>query len=162
MLDGEKRKPGNQKSSDVTFEGFLAWLKAKKDAGEVPFEVGMDEAWKANMKRLFDEYLNQSLNEQRKTDVLDLKHLVTKMGSEHLGDVFAAIALQSAITTIDLVGKAAAENFNLIGAQKLEAKSVATDRTWNFDIEAMQLLTALGLGEIVKNLKSDTNAAKSA
>jgi len=155
----EKKKTSAAKPGSPTFEGFLDWMKNEKG-----FEIGMDESWKAslalNFKALFEEYLSQWTSERQKSSLLTAKQLGEGIGTSHYANTLANLALESAVTTMDLIGKAAAENFNLIGAQKLDAAKIGTDRSWNFDVEALQLLNSLGLGEVVKALKTVQSESK--
>ena len=47
------------------------------NAGEREFEIGKDEAWFANVKRTFDEFLNESLESIRRN-----RTIVDKIASD--------------------------------------------------------------------------------
>lgn len=96
--------------------------------GEKEFEVGMDEAWKANIKRTYDEYQQESLETIRGNRSYISKVLSDAQQHDNARQTIANQALQNAVETANLVGK-----------QAVEHRDIAIDRQWNVD-EVAQLI----------------------
>jgi hypothetical protein len=117
---------------------------------EREFETGKDESWAANMKRLFDEFLSDSL-ESKKSQREALERMLTNaLGSDDERGKIGNLALANAVETSNLLGKSAVNMFNVAG-----------DRTWNLDevsklasydarhIEQLGTIVAAKLAEIL-------------
>ena len=74
---------------------------------ERSFEIGEDEAWKANMKRMFDEYGHESLESIRQYRILFTKMVSDAQQHDNARQGIANQALQNAVETANLVGKGA-------------------------------------------------------
>ena len=71
---------------------------------EREFEIGIDEAWKGNIKRSYDEYQDLSLTHARNLNTVSLQ------------------AIQNAV-----------ESQNMLSKRTISGFEVAQDRTWNVD-----------------------------
>ena len=96
---------------------------------EQAFEIGMDEAWKANLKRTYDEYQQESLESIRQMRAYALKILSDAQQGDNAKQNIATQALQNAVETANMVGKQAVRHGDL-----------AIDRQWNVD-EVAEALT---------------------
>lgn len=96
---------------------------------EGSFEIGMDEAWKTNMKRTYDEYQQESLETIRQMRACVQKILSDAQQNDNTRQNIAVQALQNAVETANMVGKQAVRHGDL-----------AIDRQWNVD-EVAQALT---------------------
>jgi len=90
--------------------------------GEVGSEVGMDEAWKANIKGQFDIFLNLQAN-------------AIKQAQQELAAINSTTirALENSAHTMSLIQANAAETANLTAKQAVRAGDIAIDREWNVD-----------------------------
>lgn len=97
------------------------------------FEIGMDEAWKtnmkmlfdftlANMKRTYDEYQNESLTGVRENRSYVDKVLSDAQQNDNFKQSTANQALQNAVETANMVSK-----------QAVRHADIAIDRQWNID-----------------------------
>lgn len=95
---------------------------AKESEGtpEVDRDVRVDEAWKGNIKRTYDEYQNESLADSRQNR-LNLTQL----------NALSAQAIQNALTTQDMLAKNAVVNVDLITKQCIRHNDIAIDCTWD-------------------------------
>jgi len=104
----------------------------KKEVKRVPkereFEIGKDESWAANMKRLFDETLNLSLESTARNRTIIDKLISDAQSTTIARDSITTQCLQNAVETANLAGKAALRHADL-----------AVDRQWNVD-EIAQLV----------------------
>ena len=87
---------------------------------EVDRDVRIDEAWKGNIKRTYDEYQNESLADARQNR-LQLTQLNT----------LSAQAIQNALTTQDMLAKNAVVNVDLITKQCIRHNDIAIDCIWD-------------------------------
>jgi len=105
----------------------------KKEQGEREFEIGMDEAWKVNMKnvfdtwfanikRTFDEYQQVSLEGIKNQQKYQEKILSDAQQYDNARQQLANQATQNAIETANMVAKQAVRHSDL-----------AIDRQWNID-----------------------------
>jgi len=112
--------------------------------GEREYEIGMDEAWKVNMKfmfdtwaanikRTYDEYQNESLDAIRKNAAYVQKILSDAQQFDNQRQVTANLALQNA-----------EQNSNALAKQMLAHNELARDRIWNVD-EVATLTAKTGL-----------------
>jgi len=106
---------------------------------EKGFEVGMDEAWKtnmkavtdlfiSNMKRTYDEYQHESLESIKRNRSYIDKVLSDAQQNDNTRQNIANQALQNAVETANMVSK-----------QAVRHGDVAIDRQWNVD-EVSQLV----------------------
>ena len=95
---------------------------------EREFETGKDEAWFANIKRTYDEYLHESLESIRRNRTIVDKTLSDAQQHDNTRQNIANQALQNAVETANMVGK-----------QGVRHGDVAIDRQWNVD-EVAQLV----------------------
>ena len=102
-------------------------------AKEREFEIGMDEAWKsnmkmmfdftlANMKRTYDEYQQASLESIKQNQSYVQKILSDAQAHFNTQQNIATQALQNAVVTSDMVAK-----------QAVRHADIAIDRQWNVD-----------------------------
>jgi hypothetical protein len=98
----------------------MAEVKGSEGTPEVDRDVRVDEAWKANIKRTYDEYQNESLNTAR---------LVRKQ----MNDIHALTvqAMQNAIETSNMVAKQCITNGDLVTKQCIRHNDIAIDCTWD-------------------------------
>jgi len=100
-------------------------MKGSKMAGnegtpEVDRDVRVDEAWKANLKRTYDEMQQESLETMRqcRVQMANIQALVTQ-------------SMQNAIETANLCAKQTLTNNDLITKQCIRHNDVAIDCTWD-------------------------------
>jgi hypothetical protein len=109
------------------------------EGGERPYEIGMDEAWKVNMKqmaemwaanikRTYDEYQQVSLEGIKNQQKYQEKVLSDAQQHDNARQVIANQALQNAVETANMVSK-----------QAVRHADIAIDRQWNVD-EVAQLV----------------------
>ena len=98
----------------------------QEQSKERGFEVGMDEAWKANIKRTYDEYQGLAVEQNR-----NIQAHVAKVMSD--AQNISNQIFQNAITSTDLVMKNCLENCNTTAKQTIRHADVAIDRQWNLD-----------------------------
>lgn len=98
--------------------------KGEKVQKERSFEIGMDEGWKTNFKRLFDEFLQESLDDIRKSGTLFERMMLDNHA--HIGrvQIYAEQCLRDSL--------AHAKNLDSRTVLHLPTSDVAHDRTWNF------------------------------
>lgn len=121
----------------------------EKRQTEREFEIGMDEAWKtnmkvlfdftfANMKRTYDEYQQASLESIKQNQSYIQKVITDLQADTEFKRNVANQALQNAVETANMVGK-----------QAVRHADIAIDRQWNVD-EVAQLVakTAVSLDAI--------------
>jgi len=100
-------------------------MKGSKMAGnegtpEVDRDVRVDEAWKANLKRTYDEMQQESLETMRqcRVQMANIQALVTQ-------------SMQNAIETANLCAKQTLTNNDLITKQCIRHNDIAIDCTWD-------------------------------
>ena len=100
-------------------------MKGSKMAGnegtpEVDRDVRVDEAWKANLKRTYDEMQQENLETMRqcRVQMANIQALVTQ-------------SMQNAIETANLCAKQTLTNNDLITKQCIRHNDVAIDCTWD-------------------------------
>ncbi len=114
-------------------DGGIPPQQTVPNAGEREFEIGKDEswassqhsqneAWFANVKRTYDEFLQVSLEGIRMN-----RSFITKLASDaqqydNQRQVIANQSLQNAVETANMVGK-----------QTVRHADLAVDRQWNVD-----------------------------
>lgn len=86
-----------------------------KPRPEREFEIGRDESWSLNNKRLFDEMMQESLETQRRTRL-------------HFDKLFS-----DAQTLTAQLMQNAVENANTTAKQTIRHADIAIDRQWNLD-----------------------------
>ena len=117
------------------------------NAGEREFEIGKDEAWFANVKRTFDEFLNESLESIRRNRTIVDKIASDAQQFDNQRQVIANQSLQNAVTTADQVAK-----------QSIRHESLASDRQWNVD-EQGQIVKAISRSDTFKEAVAAATAA---
>lgn len=101
------------------------------EAGTHPereFEIGSDEAWRFNVKRLCEEFLQESLTDIRQRRSYVEKVLSDAQQHDNTRETIADQALQNAVETANMVSK-----------QAVRHSDIAIDRQWNVD-EVAQLV----------------------
>ena len=90
--------------------------------GEVGSEVGMDEAWKANIKGQFDLFLNLTGN-------------MLKQAQQELAAINSTTirALEQSANVQAQLNQNAVETANLTSKQAVRHADLAIDRQWNID-----------------------------
>jgi hypothetical protein len=99
--------------------------KPAEPSGE---EIGRDESWFANVKRLYDEFLHESLESIRRNRSYLDKVLSDAQQSDNVRQNIANQGLQNAVETANMLSK-----------QALRHGDFALDRQWNID-EVAQLV----------------------
>lgn len=94
----------------------------EKSQQERTFEIGKDEAWFANVKRMFDEYQEIGLASCKQNARYSEKVLNDAQQFDNSRQVIANQALQNAVETANIVSKQAVRHSDL-----------AIDRQWNLD-----------------------------
>lgn len=89
---------------------------------ERSFEIGKDEAWFANVKRMFDEYMDLGLESSKRNRTVVDKILSDAQQYDNQRQNIANQALQNAVETANMVGK-----------QAVRHSDIAIDRQWNVD-----------------------------
>lgn len=89
---------------------------------ERSFEIGKDEAWFANVKRMFDEYMDLGLESSKRNRTVVDKLLSDAQQYDNQRQNIANQALQNAVETANMVGK-----------QAVRHSDIAIDRQWNVD-----------------------------
>ena len=89
---------------------------------EREFEVGKDESWFANIKRTYDEFLQESLTGMRQNRIQFDKLVSDAQQHDNQRQGIANQALQNAVETANMVSKQAVRHSDL-----------AIDRQWNVD-----------------------------
>lgn len=90
--------------------------------GRESSDIGIEEAWSANVKRTFDEYQEESLTAIRQHRTLFDKILTDAQQYDNARQSMANQALQNAVETANMVGK-----------QAVRHGDIAIDRQWNVD-----------------------------
>ena len=87
---------------------------------EVDRDVRVDEAWKANLKRTYDELQQESLETIRacRVQMANIQAIVTKN-------------MQNAVETANMCAKQALTNCDLITKQCIRHNDIAMDCTWD-------------------------------
>jgi len=88
-------------------------------------DPGADEAWKLNMKRMYDEYQHESLESIRRNRSYVDKTLSEAAQNDNFKQNVANQALQNAVETANMVSK-----------QAVRHGDIAIDRQWNVDEQA--------------------------
>lgn len=91
---------------------------------EREFEIGKDEAWSCNMKRMYDEYQHESLESIRRNRNITDKLISDAQSHDHTLRQLSTQALQNAIETANMTGK-----------QAVRHGDVAIDKQWNLEAE---------------------------
>lgn len=117
---------------------------------ETVTDVGQAEAWIANMKRLFDEFVAESLTDQRARRVLFERLSQNALSTdERLANV-SLQALQNAVETANMVGK-----------QSVRHGDIAIDRQWNVDEQASKVvLDDAAIADMLKRTFGTTEMAE--
>lgn len=117
---------------------------------EREFEIGKDEAWSANMKRIHDEYLHESLESVRRLRSHFDRMTTNALGEDDARSKVSTQALQQAVLT---QGQLSNVSLNLLG--------LISDRSWNLDevsklasqdtrqVEALATILATKLAELL-------------
>jgi len=85
-------------------------------------DVGQNEAWTANIKRTYDEFLQESLETVRQNRTLFDKILTDAQQYDNARQAMANQAMQNAIETANMVAK-----------QAVRHGDIAIDHQWNLD-----------------------------
>lgn len=91
-------------------------------------ESAMNTAWKANVKRTYDEYQQESLQAIKENRTVIQKMLSDAQQYDNQRQATANLALSNAVDTANLVNK-----------QAVAHRDLAIDREWNVD-EVAQLI----------------------
>lgn len=90
---------------------------------EREFEIGKDESWFANIKRMYDEYQQESLETIRHQRLHFDKIISDAQQYDNARQNIANQALQNAVETANMVSK-----------QAVRHGDVAIDRQWNKEV----------------------------
>jgi hypothetical protein len=108
------------------------------NAGEREFEIGKDEAWFANTKRTYDEFLHESLESVRRNRLAVDKTMADEREANAHVRLVSLQAMQNAVETANLAGKQFlkyAENImetaNKDGKQATRHGDIAINEQWN-------------------------------
>jgi len=120
---------------------------------EREFEIGKDEAWFANVKRTYDEFLHDSLESIRRNRTIIDKLVSDAQQFDNQRQSIANLALSNAVDTANLCNK-----------QAVAHRDIAIDRTWNVDevstltaksgVEADAIMAILATA-VAERLKAD-------
>jgi hypothetical protein len=94
----------------------------EREKKEREFEIGMDEAWKVNMKNLFDAWLQEYLEGSRFQRSHIARILSDAQQNDQVRQNIANQALQNAVETANMVSK-----------QAIRHTDIAVDCQWNPD-----------------------------
>jgi hypothetical protein len=94
--------------------------------------IGRDEAWYANVKRMYDEYQHESLESIRRNRTIIDKIISDAQQFDNQRQNLANQALQNSIETANMVAK-----------QAVRHAEIAIDRQWNVDEQGYTVATIL-------------------
>jgi hypothetical protein len=106
---------------------------------EREFEIGKDEAWFANIKRMYDEYQQESLETIRHMRLHFDKIISDAQQFDNQRQGIANQALQNAVETANMVGKQAVRHGDL-----------SIDQQWNKEIDE-----GAGEGLIIEKVREE-------
>jgi hypothetical protein len=110
---------------------------------EREFETGKDEAWFANIKRTYDEFLQESLETVRELRAYSNKVLSDAQDHTQNQRAISDQALQNAVETANMVGK-----------QAVRHGDIAIDRQWNInETDTMATILASKVAEELNKSK---------
>lgn len=125
-IDTERETP--ELSVETTLQSIMDTLRtlassvSKLTVESEITDVGHDEAWKANVKRMYDEYQHESLESIRRNRSYVDKTLSDAGQYDTQRQGIANQALQNAVETANIVSK-----------QCVRHGDLAIDRQWNLD-----------------------------
>ena len=120
---------------------------------EREFEVGKDESWFANIKRLHDEFLHESLESIRTMRAHQSTLVSDAQQHNNFRQTVADQALQNAVETAHMVSKNAVETANMISKQAVRHTDLAIDRQWNVDeVASLVAKTGVETGAVIAAL----------
>ena len=93
---------------------------------EREFEIGKDESWSANLKKLFDEFLQAEMESIHRNRTIIDKLLSDAQQNDNARQNIANQALQNAVETANMTSKQAVRHGDL-----------AIDRQWNVDEQGL-------------------------
>jgi hypothetical protein len=130
--------------------GTGSQARQSSSGAETTSDVGQAEAYVLNMKRLVEEFLAESLTDQRARRVLFERlsqNALTK--DEQLANV-SLQALQNAVETANMVGK-----------QAVRHGDIAIDRQWNLDeVASDAVANTAALADMLKRTFGTTEMAE--
>ena len=115
-------------------------MNGKDKDSERGYEIGMDEAWKANMKMMFDftfANMKRTYDEYQQASLESIKQNQSYI-QKILGDSQVHFNNQQAVSLQALQN--AVETANMVGKQAVRHSDLAIDRQWNID-EVAQLVS---------------------
>lgn len=134
-----------------TAAGAAAGTTATQASTKHDSDIGVEEAWSANIKRTYDEFQHESLESVRRNRSYIDKILSDAQQYDNGRQNMANQALQNAVETANMVGK-----------QVMRHSDLAIDRQWNVDevsaltaksgVEADALISAMAVA-IAKAMK---------
>jgi hypothetical protein len=92
------------------------------DQSTANMDIGVDEAWAANIKRTYDEFQQESLESIRSNRTIVDKLILDAQQNDNQRQAIANQALQNAVETANMVSKQAVRHGDL-----------SIDRQWNVD-----------------------------
>jgi hypothetical protein len=139
--------------------------KTRPDS-ERGYEIGMDEAWKVNMKALFDftfmnmkrtydEYQQISLEGIKNQQKYQEKILSDAQQNDNARQILSVQLLQTAVQA----NQNAVETANMVAKQAVRHSDIAIDRQWNIDevakyVSDTQVFTDKIAAEVAKQIKA--------
>ena len=136
--------------SGAGIAGTGAQVRSAAAAADVIGDIGQGEAWTHNIKRMVEEFLAESLTDQRQR-----RELFNRLSTNALthDEQLKQLALQSL--------QASVETANMVGKQAVRHADVAIDRTWNLDeIGSKVVLDNAALSDMVKRTFGTTEMAE--
>jgi len=118
-------EPGSFRTIELTKENKMTGREHADPhkLKEREFEIGKDESWFANIKRMYDEYQHESLESIRRNRSLVDKYISDAQQYDNGRQNIANQALQNAVETANMVSKQAVRHSDL-----------TIDHQWNKEV----------------------------
>jgi hypothetical protein len=107
---------------------------------EREFETAMDEffkslnaSWGANVKRTYDDFMQESLQTIREMRTFFSKYITDAQQHDNVRQNIANQSLQNSVETANMVAKNVLESANMTSKQAVRHSDLAIDRQWNID-----------------------------
>lgn len=130
--------------------GSGAQARQTSSGAETTSDIGQAEAYVHNMKRLVEEFLAESLTDQRARRVMFERLSQNALSHDQQ---LQQLALQSLANNV--------ETANMVGKQAVRHADLAIDRTWNLDeIGSKVVLDNAALADMIKRTFGTTEMAE--
>lgn len=144
--------PSQSQTDDTAAGSGVAGVGAQSRTAfaETTADIGQSENYVLNLKRMFDEFMAESLTDQRARRVLFERLSQNALTHDQNLNQLALQALSNAAETANMVGKQAVRHHDL-----------AIDRTWNLDeIGSKVVLDNAALADMIKRTFGTTEMAE--